>query len=253
MNLYEIAQRIWRSKLIALGCAVLSLAVALLVGFSISLSPLSIRPRALQLGVAGVQVLVDSPRSSLAQINAPSQGLARVATTYTELMNSPRVIDPIAHAIGVAPQNIGVQEQLTQLVPLSQSQPLEPQVGTQILATRKHYFLDARNDTGSQVISIFTQAPTGALAVKMAAAAANALRVYAASRVRGGRVPADESVVLRELGGPYGRTLNRSASLQFAIIVGILVWILAMIAILTLQTQAWAARGVRRPRELSRA
>lgn len=255
MNLYALLQRIWRNKRIAAGCAALSIVVALIVGFRISLSPPSISPRALQLGVASVQVLVDSRETGLSELSSGADNqLATLASTYTELMNSPRILDPVARAIGVAPQNIGVQEQITQLVPLAQGQPLEPQVGTEILSTRQHYYIDARNDSGSQVVSIFTQAPSGAIAVKMAAAAARALIRYAAVDAHTTHPPPlSRQVVLRQVGGPYGRTLNRSAALQAAILVGVVLWVVLMIASLTLQSQARRARLAGLDRQLSEA
>lgn len=242
MDLHQVMRRLWEERLIALLLAVAAVVIAILFTFQISVSKPALRPRALQMGVAQTSVLVDVHRSTLASTQG-ARGLSSTTTTLTELMNSEPIIAPIARALGVAPDNVGVQVQVSQAVPLSQSQPLEPQVGTEILATRRHYYLVAHDISGGQVIGLYAQAPTGAIALKMVLAAEHALQHYVAAQARQGHVPVAQRIVVRQLGNVYGRTLDSHVSEEAAVLIAALLWILGMIAVLTVKNQARRARS----------
>lgn len=246
MNLHAVAVRLWEERLAGLICAVLAAIAAILLTFQISLSPLSLRPKALQLGVAGTSVLVDGAASSLGTVHGDSKRFDNLAGDYAELMNSQPIIAPIARAIHVNPDEIGVQVQITNRVPLSQSQPLEPQVGTQILATRRHYYVVARVNSGTQIVQLYAQAPSGSKAITMVRAAVASLHSYVRAAERSAHVPRSDRIVIRPLGHIYGRTLNRHVSEEAAVLIVVVGWVLAMIAVITLRGQARRA-VVKRP------
>jgi hypothetical protein len=131
-----------------------------------------------------------------------------------------------------------VQVQITSQVPLSQQQPLEPQVGTEILATRRRYYLVARSDAGSQVIAFFAQAPTGRQAVLMVTTATRALRRLIAIEAHRAKVPRSQQPVIRAIGEVSGATLDSHVSEEAAVLIAILAWALAMTAFLTVKGQA---------------
>ncbi len=242
MNLNAVAVRLWEERLAGLICAVLAIIAAILLTFQISLSPLSLRPKALQLGVAGTSVLVDGASSSLGTVHGDSKRFDTLAADYAELMNSQPLIAPIANAIHVNPDEVGVQVQITSRVPLSQSQPLEPQVGTEILATRRRYYLVARVQSGTQIIQFYAQAHSGATAVTMVHAAVSSLQSYVSAAEHSSHTSRSERVVIRPLGHVTGRTLNTHVSEEAAVLIVVVGWILAMIAVITLRGEARRAR-----------
>lgn len=242
MNLYQVSRRLWEERLAAVITAVLAAIVAVLLTYHVSFSPPSLRGRALQMGVGQTSVLVDSRRSTIGSTRGAG-GLAGVTTNLAELMNSQPLIAPIARALGVPPDTIGVEVQVSQRVPLTQSQPLEPQVGTEILATRRRYYLVVHDISGGQILGLYAQAPNGRLAVKMVQAAARSLSDYVASVAHGGRVASADQIVVRRLGNVYGRTLDSHVSEDAAVLIGVLAWILAMTALLTLRNQALRERS----------
>ena len=244
MNLNEVLQSIWRERVAALILAVVAIIVAILFTFRISFSPPSLHPRALQLSVARTSVLIDARHSTLGSDRADSHRYASLAATYTDLTNSEPIIAPVAKALGVLRQNVGVQTQVTQNVPLSQSQPLEPQVGTEILGTHHHYFLVARNDSGTQVVQYYGQAPTRAQAITIVRTAARALQSYVTRQIRAEHVAKANAIEVRQLGLISGGTLDKNVSLDAAILVAVVTWALGMIAVVTLRNQA--RRGRRR-------
>ena len=235
MNLLEILESIWSLKARAALLAVLAVCLAVLLTFRVSLSPVGLHPRALQLGVGQTQLLVDSGHSPLADAEAPFGDLSSLAADYSELINSPSVIGPVARSIGVRPAEIGVEEQLLQNVPLAQSDAREAQVGAQLLAAQHHYSVLVRNDNGTFVIQIYTQAPTGRQAVRLANAVAHSLSSYAASVAGVERIPLGRRVILRQLGAATGGVVDHSASLDAAILGALAIWIFGVIAMLTLR------------------
>ncbi len=245
MNLHDVAVRLWEERLAGLICAVLAIIAAILLTFQISLSPFSLRPKALGLGVAGTSVLIDGHSSSLGTLHGDSKRFDNLAADYAELMNSQPIIAPIAKAIGVAPDEVGVQVQVTSHVPLSQSQPLEPQVGTEILATRRHYFIVARVQAGTQIVQLYAQAPSGSKAVTMVQAAVASLDGFLRSSEHRAHTPRSERIVIRPLGHIYGRTLNTHVSEEAAVLIVVVGWVLAMIAVVTVRGQARRARPKR--------
>jgi len=238
MTLYDVGRRLWEERIAAIACAVLAVVVAIVATFHISFSPPSLKPRALQMGTAGTTLLVDGRHSSLGAVNSKSSRLASLAGDYTELTNSQPIIGPVAHALGVDPAAVGVQVQITSAVPLAQQQPLEPQVGTEILATRRRYYLVARNDAGSQTIEFFAQAPTGRQAVLMVTTATRALRRMIATEARQAKVPRSQQAVIRTIGDVSGGTLNSHVSEEAAVLIAVLAWALAMTAFITIKDQA---------------
>jgi hypothetical protein len=238
MTLYDVGRRLWQERLAAIVCAVLAIVVAILATFHISFAPPALKPRALQMGTAGTSLLIDSHHSSLGTVNSKSSRLVTLASDYTELANTEPIIAPVTRALGVGPAAVGVQVQVTSQVPLSQQQPLEPQVGTEILATRRRYYLVARNDAGSQTMAFFAQAPTGRQAILMVKTATNALRHLIATEARQAKVPARERVVVRTIGRISGGTLDSHVSEEAAVLIAVLAWALAMTAFLGIKDQA---------------
>lgn len=253
MNLHAVAVRLWEERLAALIIGVLAVIAAILLTFQLSLSPLSLRPKALQMGTAGTSVLIDGAQSSLGSVHGDSKRFDNLAGDYAELMNSQTIIASIARAIHTAPDTIGVQVQITSRVPLSQSQPLEPQVGTEILATRRRYYLVSRVQAGTQVVQLYAQAPTGHNAVTLVQAAVASLQRYVLAADHSAHVARSDRVVIRPLGHIVGKTLNSHVSVEAALLIVVFAWTLAMIALLTYRSEtrlSWLRRSGRAATEV---
>jgi hypothetical protein len=119
-------------------------------------------------------------------------------------------------------------------------------VGTEILATRRHYYLVARVQSGTQIVQFYGQAPSGAVAAAMVQAAVKSLRSYVHNAEVSARVSHSDQIVIRPLGHIYGRTLNRHISEEAAVLIAVVGWVLAMIAVVTIRGQARRA-SLRRP------
>jgi hypothetical protein len=242
MNGYDLARRILQEWVLALVCAVLAIVVAVVATYQISLSPFALHPKALQVGVSGASVLVDTENSQIGSARPATARIGNLGAAFTDLVNTEPVIGPVARALHVPPSEVGVQTQITEQVPLSQRLPLEPQVGTELLASHHHYSIVARNDSGTPLVQLFTQAPTGAQARLMALTAAHALARFADSRAQEGHVPRGERVDLRVIGTVGSGTLSRGVSRDAAILIAMGVWLLAFIGGCTVKASARRSR-----------
>jgi hypothetical protein len=243
MNLYSVSVTVWKEKVTLLACAVVAAAIAIVSTFHISFSPVSVQPRRFQMGVASYTLLVNSRRSALADAHASTSRLAGLTSQYTELINSPVVIDRVARAIGTEPSRIGVQLQISQRISPSQSEPLEPQVGEEILATRRHYYLLAHDISGNQTIELFAQAPTGRIATAMVTGAARGLSDLVDHFARQGHVPRGQRIIIQPLGQPSGRVLDTGVSKDAAILIGIASWMACFVAALTFKASRRRTRA----------
>ncbi len=179
-------------------------------------------------------------------MHGDSKRFDNLAGDYAELMNSQQIIAPIASAIHAAPDEIGVQVQITSRVPLSQSQPLEPQVGTEILATRRHYYVVARVQAGTQIVQLYAQAPSGNEGGHDGAGRGGlAGRSFVRTSEHSAHAPRSQRVVIRPLGHVYRRTLNSHVSVEAAVLIVVVGWVLAMIAVITVRGQARCAAAKR--------
>jgi hypothetical protein len=242
MNGYDIARRVVQEWILALLCLLLAVVVALVATYQISLSPFSLHPKALQMGVSNESVLVDTRDSQIGSARPAAARVGNLGTTFTDLVNTQPVIGPVARALHVKPSEVGVQTQITAQTPLSQRLPLEPQVGTEILATQHHYYIVARNDSGTPLIQLFTQAPTAAQARLMATTAAQALARFADNRAQQGHIAKVGRVDLRVIGTVGSGTLARGVSRDAAILIAIGVWLLAFIGGCTVKASARRSR-----------
>lgn len=226
---------IWQIRFQAFVAAVVAAVIAILLAFGVSLSPLRLSPHALQLGVAETDVVIDTGRSPLADTNVPISVVSDLAAQYAMLVNSSNVLDPVGHALGVSSSEIAVKEQVTVDLPLSVTDAQETQVGTQVVGDRHHYSILVRNTHGTTVIQLFTQAPTGRQAIAMGNAAASALSAYANNLATSEGVAKRWRVLVRQLGPARGGVVNRNASLEAAVLLGIGIWVLLIIALVTIR------------------
>lgn len=231
MDSVDIARQLWaQKKRVAIALVVAALA-STLVAYSVSLSPLGVHRRALQVGAASSQILVDSPRSTLVDGASTEafDALAARARIYGEYLSTLQARARIAAVSGVSPASI------------TTSGPFSPESGqvsyqNQTSASRAGEILEegAGNrlvftaQEGVPIISVNAQAATAATAIRLARASFVTLREYVRNleAAHAGGRPASSDVTVRQLGAPEGGTVGGSndvmlMALAFVLIVGI--------------------------------
>lgn len=225
MDSVQTAKRLWRQKHLVALVFVIGTIVAVLVAYRISISPLGLHKRALQVGAASSQILVDTPRSTLVAGASPEKfdTLAARARVYGEYLSTLQARARIAAVSGVRADSI------------TTSGPFSPESGqvsyeNQTSASRADEILKegAENrlvfiaQEGVPIITVDAQAATAATAIRLAQASFITLRQYVRTleRTGGGREATDgggqssggpaNGVTVRELGAPEGGTIGGS-------------------------------------------
>lgn len=254
MDSVDIARQLWaQKKWVAIVLVVAALA-STLVAYSVSLSPFGVHRRALQVGAASSQILVDSPRSTLVDGASTEafDALAARARIYGEYLSTLQARARIAAVSGVSPASI------------TTSGPFSPESGqvsyqNQTSASRAGEILEegANNrlvftaQEGVPIISVNAQAATAATAIRLARASFVTLREYVQNleaEHSGGKPTGsgNSDVIVRELGAPGGGTVGGSndvmlMGLAFVLIAGIGC---TLILVLPRMAQRWRSLDV---------
>lgn len=217
----------WRVAL----TAVLAVLAAVLFAYSPSISPPRLTPRLGSFGVAESQLMVDSKDSPLADSQVLTDDIDLLAGDLAEVGSTPAILDPVAESVGVSPLKVAVTEQLIQNVALSQSDSQEAQVGNQIISDGRYYSLLLRVDPQSFVIQIFTQAPDGVQAIRMANATATAITQYVSNLVVTDRVPRRRQIIMRQVVAAYGGDVDTSLAAEATVLLAAAFFILGLIVL----------------------
>jgi hypothetical protein len=210
MEPVEAIRQLWGRKLLVCVVLVFATLVAILSAYSLSLSPFGLKSRALTVGAASSQILIDSPKSAL--VDGASLGtfeaLSTRAKIYGEYLSSLAAREEIAKLAGVTPGSI------------SSSGPFSPATGqtnyesqnsedraNEILQEGAQSRLVFTGQEGVPILTVDAQASTADKAVKLANASFVTLQHYVTSlKVDGEDVK--RGVTVRELGAPEGGTIG---------------------------------------------
>jgi hypothetical protein len=198
MAFVDTIRQLWQRK--ALVALVLALAVfaAILTAYRVSVSPLGLHKRTLQVAAASSQILIDSPNSTLVDGASAEtfNALATRAKIYGQYLSSLEARRQIAKQVGVPPQTI------------STAGPFSPETG------RVSYEAQPAGERANELLKegavyrlVFTAQE--AVPIALASASFHTLTDYV-DRLEAESKPVSRGVTVRELGAPQGGTLGNS-------------------------------------------
>ncbi|MDX6601868.1 MAG: hypothetical protein QOF13_1070 [Solirubrobacterales bacterium] len=225
MAFVDTIRQLWQRK--ALVALVLALAVfaAILTAYRVSVSPVGLHKRTLQVAAASSQILIDSPNSTLVDGASAEtfNALATRAKIYGQYLSSLEARRQIAKQVGVAPETI------------STAGPFSPETGrvsyeaqpageraSELLKEGAVYRLVFTAQESVPILSVSSQAPTTDRAIALASASFHTLTDYV-DRLEAESKPVSRGVTVRELGAPQGGTLGDSN--------GLILMVLAFLAV----------------------
>jgi uncharacterized protein involved in exopolysaccharide biosynthesis len=209
MDLAQILKELWSRR----GWLAVGLVVALFAGlataYEIGVLPPSLEKKALSIGVADTQILIDSPDSSLADLGRDLEPLAKRAGVYARFMTTRPVRRAIAAEVGLRDDQIITETPLLSQVPKAAKEPANAERSRKLLGEDNAYRLRFTTDSGLPTITIYAQAPRVEDAERLANAGATGFANYV------------RQVQQRQLGAAQGGVLaeeiNRPlAALTFA-------------------------------------
>jgi hypothetical protein len=226
MELAQILVQLWRRRLAVLAVVCLAALAAVAMTYRISVSPPGLTKRSISNGTAQTRVFVDSPRSSVGDLNRDFGPLTARAQVLSSLMTTAPVVDRIAKIVGVPASAITASSDNSTLnVPASETEPTADIRATDITREGLRYRLTFRAEPEQPTVTIFGQAPTAAEAVRIANAAAKGAAEWVQDTQNRQLVPPSRRTQLTQLGAATGGVVNSGASrilaaLIFVAIVG---------------------------------
>src|SRR4051794_7528890 len=227
MELAQILVQLWRRRLAVAAVAILAAFVALALAYRISVFPPGLTHRSISNGTAETHILVDFPRSSVADLNRSFDPLVARAQVFSELMTTAPVVDRIAKIAGVPASAItATSDNSTLNVPTSEIEPTANVRANAITGEGLRYRITFRAEPEQPTVTIFGQAPTAAGAMKIADAAAKGAAEWVKETQDRQAVPDGRRTQLTQLGAATGGTVNSGASrilaaLAFVAILGV--------------------------------
>jgi len=227
MELAQILVQLWRRRVAVAAVAILAAFVALALAYRISVFPPGLTHRSSSNGTAETHILVDSPRSSVADLNRSFDPLVARAQVFSELMTTAPVVDRIAKIAGVPASAItATSDNSTLNVPTSEVEPTANVRSNAITDEGLRYRITFRAEPEQPTVTIFGQAPTAAGAMKIANAAAKGAAEWVKETQDRQLVPDSRRTQLTQLGAATGGTVNSGASrivaaLAFVAILGV--------------------------------
>lgn len=249
MELRELLRVVWFNRgAVALGLVVAAAASALTL-YRIDLGvPPSAERRSLETGSASAQLLVDVPRSAIAEAGPPLEGLTARAGVLALVVESPRVVERIASGLGLGFDDIAVRGAPPAGTARGRQTSAEER-STEILTEEDRYRLVAAVEAEAPVISLFASAPTPWEATRLVETATHVLPAYMSEIQARREVPPAARLQIRHLGTPVAGWVNRGADYAIAglaFLAGLLAWALILTA-LSRARQAMARQQVRVP------
>lgn len=241
MEFARTLKTLWgRRRLVGLGAVVASIA-ALLAVYRVGLLPPSLESRTNVFATASTQILVDTPGSAFADLEASFDPLDERASVFARFLASPAAIRLIAGEAGLPADAIEAQGPFDLNVPVFEREPTAEKRSSQIVGEGALYRLRFDNNPDMPIISVFAQAPTSSEAAELAGAAPAALRSYVEQIQARQRTPSNRRVEIRRLGDATGAVVNEGANLQIAalvFIVAMAAWCMLLIPARTI-AQGW--------------
>lgn len=235
MQLGAHLRELWGQKLGLAIAFLIALLASLRIVFAIGFLPPSLHEKPLGVASASTHVLVDTPRSSVIDLRQDTYSFTELTNRTLLLGNvmaSAPVREYIARRAEVPADQIRIAAPLTpeQPRPITDSEH-QPKT-SDILKSPDEYRLSIQSNPTVPMLDIFSQAPDGDAAGRLANAAVDGLRDYLGAIANEHSTPRRDQVRLVQLGRASGGSIDSGAGIQLAMIVFLFVFAISCAAVL---------------------
>jgi hypothetical protein len=220
MQLGMHLRELWKSRFGLPLSLILAFFVSLPVTYDVSLSPLGLQQRSLEIAAASAHVMVDTPRSAaldLRQGTYEMDSMIQRTVLLGNVVGSPSVRDRIARSAGVEADQILVTTPTTPKFPRAIADPQNQRSATDIAKAPDEYRIKVSANPTVPILDIYAEAPDIEGAEKLANGAVRGLEEYLAAAARNGQTPVERQVKLRPLGTAKGGVINGGVHLPVMI------------------------------------
>jgi hypothetical protein len=213
---------LWHLKLWLLGCTAVAVLAAIWSVAIITISPLALTPRKMQMASATTHVLVDSRSSMLIDLRENTynlEGLRNRTVLLGNVVAGSEVRARIAQRVGISVDALRVQPPLTPEMTTRPPDSQNPQKMSDILKSMDQYRLNLQANPSVPMLDISAQAPTAETAAALANAAVEELKRYLQQLAATQRTPDQLQIRLLPLGRAHGVVINKGADREVALLV----------------------------------
>ncbi len=243
MNFILLLKELWQRRLAVVFVALGSAAIAVLVVYSVSISPPSIGKRDHAEGNGEIEILVDSARSPIADVGRNLEPLTARAGVFARYIAGGNVIKGIAETTGIPVSQIEV----------AGPAPLPGEaVGITAPPTKLlPYGIAIAQRDALPIVNVSTRAPTVAEARELAAATPGAIRKIVTEIQAQQDIPTAKKVTFRVLGPAQADVATEALGAKAAIGIFIALFVLGILLILGLPrlVEAWRSVDMGPPAE----
>lgn len=237
MDFAQIIKELYlRRGWVAIGVAVAVFA-GLSTAYKINLFPPSLDKKALTVGTADTQILIDTPSSSLTDLGVRLDPLAERASVYTRFMTSRPVRAAIAREVGLKESELITEAPLNANLPKTAQEPVAAHRNKKLIEEDRAYRLRFQTDTGLPTITIFAQAPRVEDAIRLADAGAAGFARYVKAVQAKQSIPRARRVQVRQLGQAEGGLVSESVNRTLALVTftgAFIAWCLLILLVTSL-------------------
>jgi hypothetical protein len=203
VELVESSRILWQRRYVVLVALVVALVGGLLLSFRVtSLVPPRLHSRTYTVGEAAAQVLINTTRSQIADINPPAQAnLYSVASLLSNLMATGPDQERIARLLDLTPDELYVKPPAASIITAIKPTALGV-AGQGVRSGAPSWTLGITVDPNLPLINFTAIAPTPQDARALAAAAISVVTRDVSSVVASERIPANDRVVVDTIGPP---------------------------------------------------
>lgn len=230
--------------MLALG-VVIALVVTVLSAYRLDGS--SLKPRQVIYSGASTQILIDTPRSSLADVGQNIDPLQIRATVLANLMASPSFLELVGKRVGLSGAQIYAAGPVDPQLPRTQQEPTALKRNVELTGETAPYRLNFNSDPNLPEIGVYAQAPTTDMAVKLANASSSALSEYISNAEDQTQVPDHNRATIRQLGSATGGVVNGSAGKEIMVLMFMAVlifWCVLMLVVVRFRANWRASAAV---------
>lgn len=222
MQLGMRLRMLWHLKLGVIVSLLLALLAAVWSVDKISLSPLGLAPRSLEMATATTHVVIDTPTSTLLDLRQDTyslEGLQNRTVLLGNVLASTQVEANIARRAHVPIQLLRIQAPLTAAVSSPPADSQNARHTSDILKSTDQYRLNLQANPLAPMLDIYAQAPTATSAAALANAAVAELQAYLNRLAASQQISRKDQVHPLLLGKAEGVVINKGIDWQVAFLV----------------------------------
>jgi hypothetical protein len=242
-HLYEL----WRTRLGLILALVLGLSAALWSVKDVSLFPPGVQPRSLEMAAASTRIFVDSPKSSVLDLQMSTndiQGATNRALLIANVMASAPVRQYIARRAHAPAEQLQIASPVTPRFPRPLTTSRTPKTGD-IARSPDEYRLSLTANPTVPIVDVYAEAPTAEAAQQLANGAVDGMRDYVRDLGAKQQVPSAQQVTLEQLGRAKGGVIDKGVSIEVAGLSFLLVFAASSAAVLFISRvrRGWVAEA----------